>query len=116
MQIKAQGLEPEDFEIAGNRYLIEPYDVAQVGAGGIILPQDDSNTRFWNAGRVVAVGDGDNREGKEVVAMKYKVGDYLTWERLSGREYYIAGKRYHIVYAPNILAKLQHSHKWLEGK
>ena len=114
MRIKATGLAPIDFEVGGNRYLIEPYSIDQVAKYDIVLPQDDEESRFWNAGKIVAVGDGNNHDGKEVANMKYYVGDIVTWERLSGREYFISGKRYHMVFATHILARLTNSEKWLE--
>ena len=71
-------------------------DIAEKNVGGIIIP--DTAKEKPNIGVVVAVGT------DEELQKTLKVGDKVIYEKYSGTEIEIEGKRYLIISKDNVLA------------
>jgi len=82
--------------------LIEPVREEEKTKSGIFLPGTIEKDRP-DQGRVIAVGSGQERDGK-TVNMKVKVGDQVLFSKYDGTEVTIDNKEYLIVKQSNILA------------
>lgn len=59
--------------------------------------------RGWKLGRVVAVGSGHRMEIDVTVPMPFEVGDYVFFERMTGRELDFRGVKYRIINQVDVL-------------
>ena len=84
-----------------DRVVLEPIENETETKGGILLPMAAQEKS--QLARVVAIGSGENLEGKQVV-MQVKVGDKVLYGKFSGTEISIDDKKYVVIRQPDILA------------
>ena len=87
-----------------DRVVIEPAEVEDVSAGGIILP--DTAQEKPQQGKVVAVGPGKVSDAGTLVEQTVKKGDNVLYGKYSGTEVTIDGTEYSIMRESDILAVL----------
>src|SRR3989338_4573271 len=86
-----------------DRVLLEPLDVEEKNASGIIIPDTVSKEKPEH-GKVVAVGPGKyNEDGDERVPLSVKVGDTVLFSKYGYDEVKIDGEEYFILREENIL-------------
>lgn len=81
--------------------LIKPVDAEEKTAGGIFLP--DNAQEKPQMGLVVAVGDGEIKDGK-VIKLQVKVGDKVMYKKWGGNEVKVGNEEWTIVEEKDILA------------
>ena len=87
-----------------DRVVLEPLESEKETKGGILLPSAaQEKSQLAN---VVAVGSGENVEGKNV-GMQVKVGDKVLYGKYAGTEITIDGKKYVVIRQPDILAVIE---------
>lgn len=84
--------------------LIEPTDAEEKTASGILLP--DTAKEKPQTGKVVAVGNGKEKDGKTVPVV-VKVGDVVLYKKWGGNEVKLEGKEYTLVGQEDILAVIK---------
>ena len=87
-----------------DRVVIEPAEVEDVSAGGIILP--DTAQEKPQQGKVVAVGPGKVSDAGTLIESAVKKGDTVLYGKYSGTEVTIDGREYSIMRESDILAVL----------
>lgn len=87
-----------------DRVVIEPGEVEDVSAGGIILP--DTAQEKPQQGKVVAVGPGKVSDAGTLIESAVKKGDTVLYGKYSGTEVTIDGTEYSIMRESDILAVL----------
>lgn len=87
-----------------DRVVLEPLENEKETKGGILLPS--SAQEKSQLAVVVAVGNGESPEGKEI-GMKVKVGDKVLYGKYSGTEITIDEKKYVVIRQPDILAVIE---------
>ncbi|HSD99076.1 MAG TPA: co-chaperone GroES [Patescibacteria group bacterium] len=80
--------------------LIEPTEAEERTASGILLP--DTAKEKPQTGKVVAVGEGKEKDGK-MVPVVVKVGDVVLYKKWGGNEVKLEGKEYTLVSQEDIL-------------
>lgn len=86
----------------GSRVVVEPIEVEEVTAGGIVLPETAKEKP--QKGKILSVGLGDrNDEGKRV-EMDVKAGDVVLFAKYSGTEIKVDGKKLLILRESDLLA------------
>lgn len=88
-----------------DRVIVKMVEAEETTKGGIILT--GSAKEKPQLAEVIAVGDGNPRDGKEPVAMKVNVGDRVLLSKYSGTEVKIDGEELIIVNMGDILAVAQ---------
>ena len=89
----------------GDRVVIKKVEAEEKTQGGLILT--GSAKEQPQVAEVIAVGDGNSRDGKEPVAMKVKVGDKVIVSKYAGTEVKIDGEDVIIVNMGDILAVVE---------
>ncbi len=84
--------------------LIKPKDTDTKTTSGIILP-DSANTEKPSEGQVLAVGDADYIDGREV-ASPVKVGDTVLYKKWAGNEIKDGGIEYSLLKFEDLMAKI----------
>ena len=84
-----------------DRVVLEPLENESETKSGILLPM--ASQEKSQIGIVVAVGNGQNSEGKEI-GMQVKEGDKVLFGKYSGTEITVDEKKYVVVRQPDILA------------
>ena len=84
-----------------DRVVLEPLENESETKSGILLPM--ASQEKSQLGRVVAVGNGQNSEGKDV-GMQVKEGDKVLFGKYTGTEITVDEKKYIVVRQPDILA------------
>ncbi len=86
----------------GSRVVVEPIEVEEITAGGIVLPETAKEKP--QKGKVLSVGLGDrNDEGKRV-ELDVKAGDVVLFAKYSGTEIKVDGKKLLILRESDLLA------------
>ena len=85
-----------------DRVIVKMVEAEETTKSGIILT--GSAKEKPQLAEVIAVGDGNPRDGKEPVAMKVSVGDKVLLSKYSGTEVKIDGEELIIVNMGDILA------------
>lgn len=85
-----------------DRVIVKMVEAEETTKSGIILT--GSAKEKPQLAEVIAVGDGNPRDGKEPVAMKVNVGDKVLLSKYSGTEVKIDGEELIIVNMGDILA------------
>lgn len=88
-----------------DRVIVKMVEAEETTKSGIILT--GSAKEKPQLAEVIAVGDGNPRDGKEPVAMKVHVGDKVLLSKYSGTEVKIDGEELIIVNMGDILAVAQ---------
>ncbi len=81
--------------------LIKPVEAEEKTAGGIFLP--DNAKEKPQMGLVMAVGDGEIKDGK-VVKLQVQVGDKVMYKKWGGNEIKVGNEEWTIVEEKDILA------------
>ena len=84
-----------------DRVVLEPLENESETKSGILLPM--ASQEKSQIGVVVAVGSGQNAEGKEI-GMQVKEGDKVLFGKFTGTEITVDEKKYVVVRQPDILA------------
>lgn len=84
-----------------DRVVLEPMENESETKSGILLPM--ASQEKSQIGLVVAVGSGQNAEGKEI-GMQVKEGDKVLFGKYTGTEITVDEKKYVVVRQPDILA------------
>ncbi|WP_455372193.1 co-chaperone GroES [Limibacillus halophilus] len=84
-----------------DRVVVEPLEVEEKTAGGIIIP--DTAKEKPMQGKVVAVGSGSRDETGKLVALDVKKGDTVLYGKWSGTEVKLDGKQVLIMRESDIL-------------
>ena len=87
-----------------DRVVLLPEENEKETKSGILLPQMAQEKS--QLATVVAVGEGQNTDGKEV-GMKVKVGDRVLYGKYSGTEINIDDKKYVVIRQLDILAIIE---------
>jgi co-chaperonin GroES (HSP10) len=96
-----------EWHLVGDRYLIQLGDLNDtITPSGFLVPDVGELKRGYAAGEVVLVGNGHKIEREETVTMHFKVGDIIIFERLSGKEIMLGGRRHRLVAQVDCLAKI----------
>jgi chaperonin GroES len=93
-----------DLKPLGNRLVVEPIEMEDVTAGGIVLPETAKEKP--QKGNVLAVGPGDRDEAGKRIAMDVTVGDVVLFAKYSGTEIKLDGKKLLILRESDVLAIL----------
>lgn len=86
----------------GSRVVVEPIDVEEVTAGGIVLPETAKEKP--QKGKVLSVGPGEFNDKGERVEMDVKADDTVLFAKYSGTEIKVDGKKLLILRESDILA------------
>lgn len=84
-----------------DRVVLKPIENESETKSGILLPM--ASQEKSQIGIVVAVGSGQNAEGKDI-GMQVKEGDKVLFGKFSGTEITIDEQKYVVVRQPDILA------------
>ena len=87
-----------------DRVVLLPLENEKETKGGILLPQAAQEKS--QLATVVAVGTGENTDGKQV-GMQVKVGDKVLYGKYAGTEIAIDEKKYVVVRQLDILAVIE---------
>lgn len=85
-----------------DRLLVEPLEVEEKTASGIVLP--DTAKEKPQQGKVIAVGPGRVKENGERLAMSVQAGDTVLFATYAGTEVKISGTKYLIMSESDVLA------------
>jgi chaperonin GroES len=86
----------------GSRVVVEPIEMEDVTAGGIVLPETAKEKP--QKGKVLSVGAGDRDDKGNRVAMDVKAGDTVLYAKYGGTEIKIDGKKLLILRESDLLA------------
>lgn len=86
----------------GSRVLVEPIDVEEVTAGGIVLPETAKEKP--QKGKVLSAGPGDRDDDGDYVKMDVKAGDVVLFAKYGGTEIKVDGKKLLILRESDLLA------------
>jgi len=86
----------------GSRVVVEPVEQEDVTSGGIFLP--DTAKEKPQKGKILSIGKGDRDEKGAYVPMDVKAGDLVLFNKYSGTEVKIDGKKLLIMKESEILA------------
>ncbi len=86
----------------GSRVVVEPIDVEEVTAGGIVLPETAKEKP--QKGKVLSVGPGDRNEKGDRVQMDVAAGNTVLFAKYAGTEIKVEGKKLLILRESDLLA------------
>ncbi len=86
----------------GSRVLVEPIEVEEITAGGIVLPETAKEKP--QKGKVLSVGPGDRDDDGKRVAMDVKKDDVVLFAKYGGTEIKVDGKKLLILRESDLLA------------
>ncbi len=86
----------------GSRVLVEPIDVEEVTAGGIVLPETAKEKP--QKGKVLSAGPGDRDDDGKYVPLDVKAGDVVLFAKYGGTEIKVEGKKLLILRESDLLA------------
>lgn len=86
----------------GSRVVVEPIEMEDVTAGGIVLPETAKEKP--QKGKVLSVGAGDRDDDGKRIAMDVKVGDVVLYAKYGGTEIKVDGKKLLILRESDLLA------------
>ena len=87
-----------------DRVVLEPLESEKETKGGILLPSAAQEKS--QLAKVVAVGSGENTEGKNV-GMQVKVGDKVLYGKYAGTEITVEDTKYVVIRQLDILAVIE---------
>ena len=87
-----------------DRVVLLPLENENETKGGILLPMASQEKSQF--AKVVAVGSGENFEGKNV-GMQVKEGDTILYSKYAGSEFKVDGKELTIIRQSDILAVVE---------
>ena len=89
----------------GSRVVVEPIEQEDLTTGGIYLP--DTAKEKPQKGVVVSVGPGDRDDSGKYVPMDVKAGETVLFNKYSGTEIKIDGKKLLIMRESDLLAIIE---------
>lgn len=92
------------FTPTGNYLLIEPIELPDTTPSGIILPE--SSKERPNQGKVISVGPGQISDKGDAIPVSVKENDTVLFQKYSGVEFKLEGKKYLIMRDTEILGTL----------
>ena len=94
--------ETQKIQPLGKRVLVQPDEVEQVTAGGLVLPPSASDDKRPATGKIITLGIG--KEDDKDIKFDVKVGDKIYFKKYSPEEIEIDGKKYLLLDTDDILA------------
>jgi len=85
----------------GDRILVEPIEVEETIAGGLVLPETAKEKP--QQGKVLAVGEGRRDDSGKRIAMDVNVSDRILFAKYSGTEVKLDGKKLLILKESDVL-------------
>ena len=89
----------------GSRVVVEPIEMEEMTAGGIVLPETAKEKP--QKGKVLSIGPGDRNEEGKRVPMDVSVGDTVLFAKYAGTEIKVEGKKLLILKESDLLAIVQ---------
>lgn len=89
----------------GSRVVVEPIEQEDVTTGGILLPETAKEKP--QKGTIISVGPGDRDDEGKRIALDVKKGDTVLFNKYSGTEVKIDGKKLLIMKEGDILAIIE---------
>ena len=86
----------------GSRVVVEPIEVEEVTAGGIVLPETAKEKP--QKGKVLSVGPGDRDEDGDRIKMDVAENDIVLFAKYAGTEIKVDGKKLLILRESDLLA------------
>jgi len=86
----------------GSRVVVEPIEVEEVTAGGIVLPETAKEKP--QKGKVLSVGPGDRDEDGDRIKMDVEENDIVLFAKYAGTEIKVDGKKLLILRESDLLA------------
>ena len=88
----------------GNRVLLKPIETEEKTKSGLYIPE--SAKEKPQEAVVIAVGDGETKDGKKV-PINLKVGEKVIYESFGGTEIKVDGKKHILMDVKDILAVVE---------
>jgi len=88
----------------GNRVLLKPIEAEEKTKSGLYIPESAKEKQ--QEAVVVAVGDGETKDGKKI-SINLKVGDKVIYESFGGTEIKVDGKKHILMDVKDILAAVE---------
>ncbi len=89
----------------GDRILVEPVEVEETIAGGLLLPETAKEKP--QQGMVLAAGEGRRDDDGDRIEMDVKVGDRVLFAKYAGTEIKLDGKKLLIMKESDILGIIE---------
>jgi chaperonin GroES len=89
----------------GSRVVVEPIEMEEMTAGGIVLPETAKEKP--QKGKILSIGPGDRNEEGKRVPMDVSVGDTVLFAKYAGTEIKVEGKKLLILKESDLLAIVQ---------
>jgi chaperonin GroES len=89
----------------GDRLLVEPIEMDEMTASGIVLPETAKEKPMQ--GKVLAVGPGARDEDGKRIEMEVKKGDTVLYAKYAGTEVKLDNKKYLILRESDVLALVE---------
>lgn len=86
----------------GSRVVVEPIEVEEVTAGGIVLPETAKEKP--QKGKVLSVGPGDRDEDGDRIKMDVEENDIVLFAKYAGTEIKVDSKKLLILRESDLLA------------
>ncbi len=93
------------FKPIGNYCLIQPVEIPDTTPSGLVLPE--SSKERPNQGKVVAVGNGQWGNNDERLPISVKVNDTVFFNKFSGMEIKLEGKKYLLIRDMDLLGYVE---------
>jgi chaperonin GroES len=85
----------------GSRVVVEPIEENDVTTGGIFLPETAKEKP--QKGKILSIGPGDRKEDGTRIPMDVEVGDTVLFNKYSGTEIKVDGKKLLIMRESDLL-------------
>lgn len=90
----------------GKRVLVQPSEVEEKTAGGLVIPPTSSDEKRPETGEIVKLGTGKDKNGKEL-EFNVKVGDKVYFKKYSPEEIEVNGDKFLLIDVEDILAVIK---------
>jgi co-chaperonin GroES (HSP10) len=95
-ELKTEQIRPEHIDkFHGARYLVEEVEISQFVGNIRLIHENPEVAQYWSSGYVRKVGNG--QDGDKNHKMVFAEGDLVFFERLTGREMQLSGKKYRVI-------------------
>jgi len=88
-----------------DRIIIQRLDEGEQKVGGIIIP--DSAKEKPQQGKVIAAGNGKNKDDGKRIPLDVKAGDLILFGKYSGQEIRLDGEEYIIIREDEVLGVIE---------
>ena len=90
----------------GKRVLVQPSEVEEKTAGGLVIPPTSNDEKRPETGEIVKLGTGKDKNGKEL-EFNVKVGDKVYFKKYSPEEIEVNGDKFLLIDVEDILAVIK---------